>query len=49
VWIPIVAAGSKDSFQWSEAILNAALAAGAWVVADSYRGTSRLAVNNRSA
>jgi uncharacterized membrane protein len=49
VWIPIVAAGSKNSFQWSETILNAALAAGAWVVADSYRGTSPLAASNRSA
>jgi len=49
VWIPIVAAGSKDSFQWSETVLNVALAAGAWVVADSYRGTSRLSVNNLSA
>jgi uncharacterized membrane protein len=48
VWIPIVGAGSKESFQWSETILNAALAAGAWVIADSYRGTSRLAINNRS-
>lgn len=37
VWIPMVAAGSGNSFQWSETILNAALAAGAWVVADSYR------------
>lgn len=37
VWIPIVAAGSKASFQWSETILNAALLAGAWVIADSYR------------
>jgi uncharacterized membrane protein YphA (DoxX/SURF4 family) len=36
VWIPIVAAGSKDPFQWSETILNAALLAGAWMVADSY-------------
>jgi len=43
VWIPIVVAGSKNSFQWSETILNAALFAGAWVVADSYRRTSRLA------
>ncbi|HSS99687.1 MAG TPA: hypothetical protein VLK33_21785 [Terriglobales bacterium] len=49
VWIPIVAAGSKDSFQWNETILNAALFAGAWVVADSYCGTSRLAVNKSSA
>lgn len=37
VWIPIVATGSKDPFQWSETILNAALCAGAWVMTDSYR------------
>jgi uncharacterized membrane protein YphA (DoxX/SURF4 family) len=38
VWIPIVAAGSANAFQWSEAILNAALLAGAWIVSDSYCG-----------
>jgi uncharacterized membrane protein len=43
VWIPIIAAGSKDAFQWSETILNAALLAGAWVIADSYRETPWLA------
>jgi uncharacterized membrane protein len=37
VWIPIVATGSKDTFQWNETILNAALCAGAWVMTDSYR------------
>ncbi len=37
VWIPIVAKGSNDPFQWSETILNAALCAGAWVMTDSYR------------
>jgi uncharacterized membrane protein len=40
VWLPIVATGSKDPFQWSETILNVALLAGGWVVADSYCCTS---------
>jgi uncharacterized membrane protein len=39
VWVPILAAGSRVRFQWSEAILNAALLAAAWVVADSYQNT----------
>jgi len=39
VWLPIVATGSRNPFQWSETILNVALSAGGWVVADSYRGT----------
>ena len=47
VWIPIVAAGSKVPFQRSETILNTALLAAAWVIADSYRNTPWLATDNR--
>jgi hypothetical protein len=37
VWVPIVAAGSADAFQWSEFGISSALTGAAWVVADSYR------------
>ena len=47
VWVPIVAAGSKSAFQWRETFVSVALTAGGWVVADSYRGMPRFAVEKR--
>jgi uncharacterized membrane protein len=44
VWVPIVVAVTKDTFQWSETIDSLALTAGAWVVADSYLRKPGLAV-----
>ncbi len=44
VWVPIVAAGNISAGQWGETVVNVALVAGAWVVADSYRGMRWLAV-----
>ncbi|HJQ36160.1 MAG TPA: hypothetical protein VKB93_03380 [Thermoanaerobaculia bacterium] len=38
VWMPIVASGRLSAFQWGEVVVTVALAAAAWVVADSYKG-----------
>jgi uncharacterized membrane protein len=38
VWVPILAAGSTNAFQWMEFATTLALTAAGWVVADSYRG-----------
>jgi uncharacterized membrane protein len=38
VWVPILATGSRNAFQWMEFATTLALTAAGWVVADSYRG-----------
>ena len=45
VWIPKMIAGSQSAFTLRETIISAALATGAWVMADSYRGQPWLALN----
>jgi uncharacterized membrane protein len=45
VWVPIVAAGTKNPFLLSETVISCALTAAAWVVADSYRGMPWLGVS----
>lgn len=41
VWVPVVAGGSKDAYDWSEFAVSCAITAGAWVLADSYAGATR--------
>lgn len=47
VWVPILAAGSRNAFFISETILSFALTASAWVVANSYRGEPWLKARKR--
>jgi uncharacterized membrane protein len=47
VWVPVIAAGSKSAGDWSETLASVALAAAAWVVAESYRGKRWVAFSDR--
>ena len=45
VWVPVLMAGKVTAFRWGEIVGTVALTAGAWVVADSYKGMPWLAVS----
>lgn len=50
VWVPMLAAGHMHSItgsSWKECVASWTLTAAGWVLADSYRGMSWLAVNQR--
>jgi hypothetical protein len=38
VWVPRVARSPHDQGNWSELLISAAIAGGAWLVAETYRG-----------
>lgn len=48
VWIPRIAAGKVNAFQWGEFATTLALTAAGWVVADSYRGVPWLTAGQRT-
>lgn len=49
VWIPLAATGRISAFQWGEFVVSCAVTAGAWVLADSYRGTPWLTARHNRA
>lgn len=48
VWAPAIVAAPMDRTPWTAFIISAAIACGAWLVADSYRGVAWLAVGARA-
>lgn len=47
VWVPIVAAGGANAFQWNEFVISCVLTVSGWVLAESYRGEAWLALRRR--
>jgi uncharacterized membrane protein len=43
VWVPRVASSPHEQGNWSELLISAAIAGGAWLVAETYRGVAWLA------
>ena len=43
VWVPQVASRPDAQGNWSEILISAAIASGAWLLADTYRGVPWLA------
>lgn len=46
IWGPGLFATPRDRMQWTAFVISSAIACGAWVVADSYRGVPWFAVGN---
>jgi hypothetical protein len=43
VWVPRVVSMPANQENWAELVISCAIAAGAWLVADTYRGVRWLA------
>jgi len=48
VWVPRVASSAADQADWTEFFISSAIAAGAWLVADTYRSAPWPAVRRRT-
>lgn len=47
IWVPIVAAGGANAFQWNEFVISCVLTVSGWVLAESYRGEAWLGLRRR--
>ncbi|MHA6202862.1 hypothetical protein ACXU4B_00390 [Dyella soli] len=47
VWCPAIVAAPSDRTSWTAMVISFAIASGAWLIADTYRGTPWLAMGRR--